>query len=56
VVPAEIIYDQLPATDKEYVSALGATHGFTPCKPEYGDTPTRIFDFVSSWVAKAGRL
>jgi pimeloyl-ACP methyl ester carboxylesterase len=56
VVPAEIIYDRLPATDKEYVSALGATHGFTPCKPEYGDTPTRIFDFVSNWVAKAGRL
>ncbi len=56
VVPGEIIYDHLASKDKTYASVEGAVHGFTPCKPEYGDTEKRTFDFVDSWLAKAGRF
>jgi hypothetical protein len=56
VVPGEIIYDHLASKDKTYASVEGAVHGFTPCKPEYGDTQQRSFDFVDSWLGKAGRF
>jgi len=50
MVPAEIIYDHLAAKDKELVMVEGATHGFAPCKPEYGDTVKRTFDYVDTWL------
>ncbi|KAA3509245.1 hypothetical protein [Agrobacterium rosae] len=56
VVPGEVIYDHLGAKDKTYASVEGATHLFQPCKPEYGDTKKQVFDFVSEWVSKPGRL
>jgi hypothetical protein len=56
MVPAELIYDRLPAKDKTYAAVEGATHGFSPCKPEYGDTMKRTFDFVDEWLSKAGRF
>ena len=34
----------------------GATHGFAPCKPEYGDTVKRTFDYVDTWLKQAGRF
>jgi hypothetical protein len=37
VVPGEIVFGHLAASDKTYASVEGATHGFEPCKPEYGD-------------------
>lgn len=56
VTTSEIIYDRIPAQDKTYVAVEGALHGFTPCKPEYGNTVQRTFDFVDGWLAKAGRF
>ncbi len=56
IVPGEIIYDHLASKDKTYATVEGSAHSFTPCKPEYGDTQKRTFDFVDSWLAKAGRF
>ena len=50
MVPDEIIYDHLAAKDKTLVMVEGATHGFAPCKPEYGDTVKRTFDYVDTWL------
>jgi pimeloyl-ACP methyl ester carboxylesterase len=56
IVPGEIIFDHLAAKDKTFVAVEGATHGFSPCRPEYGDTTKRAFDFVASWLNKSGRF
>jgi hypothetical protein len=56
VVPSEIIYDHLPARDKTFVGVDGAGHLFTPCKPEYGDTRKRVFDYVDGWLSRPGRF
>lgn len=56
VVPGEVIYDRLGSKDKTYASVEGATHLFQPCRPEYGDTKKRVFDFVDEWVSQPGRL
>ena len=56
MVPAELIYDRLASKDKTYAAVEGATHGFSPCKPEYGDTMKRTFDFVDEWLSKDGRF
>jgi hypothetical protein len=56
MVPAELIYDRLASKDKTYAAVEGATHGFSPCKPEYGDTMKRTFDFVDEWLSKQGRF
>jgi acetyl esterase/lipase len=56
VVPGEIIFDHLAAKDKTYASVEGAVHGFSPCKPEYGDTVKRTFDYVDTWLSKPGRF
>jgi hypothetical protein len=39
-----------------YATVEGATHGFTACKPEYGDTTKQTFDFVDEWLSKEGRF
>lgn len=56
MVPDEIIYDHLAAKDKQLVFVEGATHGFAPCRPEYGDTTARTFDYVDAWVKQPGRF
>ena len=56
IVFLETAYDLSGAKDKEYVGVEGANHGFLPCKPEYGDTFTRTFDYVDGWLMKPGRL
>ena len=48
MVPDEIIFDHLAAKDKQLVMVEGADHGFTPCRPEFGDTVTRTFDYVDA--------
>jgi hypothetical protein len=56
LVPGELIYDRVASKDKTYATVEGATHGFGPCKPEYGDTMKRTFDFVDEWLSKDGRF
>ena len=52
----EIVFDHSAAKDKTYVAVEGANHSLQPCKPEYGDTSKRAFDYVEGWLNKAGRL
>jgi pimeloyl-ACP methyl ester carboxylesterase len=52
----EIAYDRSAAKDKEYVGVEGADHNFRPCKPEYGDTYKRAFDYMDGWLSKPGRF
>ena len=51
VMPGEIIFDHLASRDKTYASVEGATHGFAPCGPEFGDTSKRTFDYLDTWLA-----
>jgi hypothetical protein len=56
VVPGEIYFNHLAAKDKTYVAVEGATHGFAPCKPEYGNTTKRTFDYMDTWLSGPGRF
>jgi pimeloyl-ACP methyl ester carboxylesterase len=56
LVPDEIIYNNSPAKDKQYVLLEGASHVFTPCRPEFGDTSKRLFDFLDDWISHPGRF
>lgn len=56
IVPDEIIFDHLASKDKTMAVVEGSVHGFTPCKPEYGDTVKRAFDNVDNWLSKPGRF
>jgi uncharacterized cupin superfamily protein/pimeloyl-ACP methyl ester carboxylesterase len=56
MVTSEIAYDHSAAKDKEFVGVEGATHLFRPCKPEYGDTFKRAFDYMDGWLSKPGRF
>lgn len=56
LVPSEITYDHSVAKDKQFVAVEGADHFFRPCKPEYGDTEKRAFDYVDAWLMKTGRF
>jgi pimeloyl-ACP methyl ester carboxylesterase len=56
IVPGEITFDHLAAKDKTFAAVEGAVHGFSPCKPEYGDTVKRLFDYVDRWLEKPGRF
>ena len=52
----EIVFDHSAAKDKAYVAVEGGNHSLQPCKPEYGDTSKRAFDYLEGWLAKPGRL
>jgi pimeloyl-ACP methyl ester carboxylesterase len=56
LVLLEIGYDHSAAKDKEFVGVEGADHGYHPCKPEYGNTYKRAFDYMDSWLSKPGRF
>jgi hypothetical protein len=52
----EIVFDHSAAKDKEFVLIEGGNHSLQPCKREFGDTSKRAFDYIDSWLTKAGRL
>jgi pimeloyl-ACP methyl ester carboxylesterase len=56
LVPSEITYDHSPAQDKQFAAVEGADHFYKPCKPQYGDTVKRWFDYADVWLTKAGRF
>jgi hypothetical protein len=56
LVFTEVAYDLSAAKDKEFVGIDGAEHQLRPCKPEYGDTSTRAFDYIDRWLMKPGRF
>ena len=56
LVFTEIAYELSAAQDKEFIGVDGADHEFRPCKPEYGDPARHAFDYVDSWLLKAGRF
>ena len=56
VVYLEIAYEHSAANDKEMVGVQGANHGLMPCRPEYGDTFKRAFDYADAWLSKPGRF
>ena len=52
MIPHELVFDHSAAKDKEFVVVEGGDHSFRPCRPEFGDTQTRAFDYVDAWIAK----
>jgi hypothetical protein len=56
LVLLEIAFDHSSAKDKEYVGVEGANHNMAPCRPEYGDTYKRAFDYMDGWLSKPGRF
>ena len=56
LVPDEIIFDHAASKDKQIVYVEGASHGFTPCRPEYGDTVKRTFDYLGGWLNDGKRF
>jgi hypothetical protein len=56
LVPDEIIFDHAASKDKQLVYVEGASHGFTPCRPEYGDTVKRTFDYLGNWLNDGQRF
>ena len=56
IVYQEIAYDLSAAQDKDIVGVEGANHGLTACKPQYGDTSKKAYDYVDSWISKPGRF
>jgi len=56
LIPLEIVFEHSAAKDKEFVAVEGANHSFQPCRPEFGDTRKRTFDYVVAWLSKPGRF
>jgi hypothetical protein len=56
LVLLETAYDHSSAKDKDYVAVEGANHNMEPCRPEFGDTYKRAFDYMDSWLSKPGRF
>lgn len=56
LVLLEIAYDLSAAKDKEYVAVEGADHNMRPCRPEFGDTYKRAFDYMDGWLSKPARF
>ena len=56
LVPDEMIFDHAASKDKQYAIVEGAAHTFNPCRPEYGDTQKRLFDYVDGWLSAPGRF
>ena len=52
MIPLEITYDHSAAKDKEFVVVEGGDHSFRPCRPEFGDSQKRAFDYVDAWLSK----
>jgi pimeloyl-ACP methyl ester carboxylesterase len=52
LVPLETTYDHSAAKDKQFIVVEGADHYFEPCRPEFGNTQKRAFDYVQDWLTK----
>jgi pimeloyl-ACP methyl ester carboxylesterase len=52
MAPLEISFDHAAAKDKEFVVVEGGDHAFRPCRPEFGDTQKKTFDYVDRWLEK----
>jgi hypothetical protein len=52
----ETAFDLSPAKDKTMVGVDGANHQLQPCRPEFGNTYERAFDYVDSWLSAPGRF
>lgn len=50
MIPLEIVFDHSAAADKEFVVVDGGNHSFMPCRPEFGDSQKRAFDYVEDWL------
>jgi hypothetical protein len=52
----EIMYENSPSTDKNYVVIEGAVHGYTPCRAcettpgQYSNTVKNLFDYIQKWA------
>jgi len=55
-VPDEMLFDHATSKDKELVYVEGAAHEYTACRPEYGDTMKRTFDYIDGWISKSSRF
>jgi hypothetical protein len=53
---SELLFDRAASKDKEIVFVEGASHGFSPCRPEYGDTVKRTFDHAGAWLSSGDRF
>ena len=52
MVPLKIGFDHAAAKDKEFVVVEGGDHSFRPCRPEFGDSAKKAFDYVDNWLNK----
>ena len=52
----EIMYEQSPAEDKDFIVIEGARHGYTPCTAcettpgQYSNTLENLFDYIAEWA------
>ena len=52
----EIMYEQSPAEDKDFVVIEGALHGYTPCTAcettpgQYSNSAKNLFDYIANWA------
>jgi hypothetical protein len=52
----EIMYEDSPAEDKDFIVIEGAVHGYTPCRPcettpgQYSNSAKNLFDYTAEWV------
>jgi hypothetical protein len=52
LVPLEEVYDHSAAKNKEFVAVEGGDHYFQPCRPEFGNSQKRAFDYVDHWLTR----
>ncbi len=52
----EIMYEDSPAEDKDFIVIEGAVHGYTPCGPcettpgQYSNSAKNLFDYTAEWA------
>ena len=52
----EIMYEESPAEDKDFVVIEGARHGYTPCtacettRGQYANSLENLFDYIAEWA------
>jgi len=52
----EIMYEESPAEDKDFIVIEGARHGYTPCtacettRGQYANSLENLFDYIADWA------